>query len=262
MKISRKFHEHLIKTNEVSKTLKTILLTACLLLMLPISTQAQEDESFIMNITEFTIKFGQGAKFTDGVKKWNKCYKENNGTDTWNVWHRLQGKGNVYVLASRMTNWAEMDKSDPAGRACRAIGLEHITPYIESSEFSTTRYMPNSSRKTPIEDMGVIWVTSFVVNNSMAFNEVVKDVTSTIAKKEGDSRGYWYRVMGGQGADYFVSTPYKDFADLDRDEENVWSVYESVHGKSKTKDMREKFNASLDDSWSYTYTLEKDLSMQ
>lgn len=244
------------------KTFKTVLLTLSCLILLPKATQAQEDESFIMNLTEFTVKFGQDAKFTDGVKKWNKCYKDNNGTDTWNVWHRLQGKGNVYTLVASMKNWAEMEKSDPAGKACRSIALEYITPYIESSEFSTTRSMPGSSRKASMEGMSIVWVTSFKVNNSMAFNEVVKEVTSTIAEKEGDNRGYWYSVMGGQGANYFVSTPFKDFADLDKDQENVWKVYESVHGKSKTKDIREKFNASLDDVWSYTYTFEKDLSMR
>ena len=96
----------------------------------------------------------------------------------------------------------------------------------------------------------------------MVFNEVVKEVTSTIAKKEGNSRGYWYSLMGGEGADYFVSTPFKSFADLDKDIDNVWKVYTSVHGEAKTKEIREKFNAALDDAWSYTYTLSKDLSMQ
>lgn len=64
------------------------------------------------------------------------------------------------------------------------------------------------------------------------------------------------------GADYFVSTPFKSFADLDKDIDNVWKVYTSVHGEAKTKEIREKFNAALDDAWSYTYTLSKDLSMQ
>ncbi len=244
------------------KTLKTILVAACFLLMLPISIQAQEDdESFILNLTEFTVKFGHDSNFTEGVKKWNKCYKDNNGTDTWNVWHRIQGKGNVYTLAARMDNWAEMDESDAAGKACRAIALNFITPHIESTEFNMASYMSDYSRKANMEGMSIVWVNNFKVNNSMAFNEVVKDVTSTLAKKEGDNRGYWYSIMGGQGADYFVSTPFKDFADLDVDTENVWKVYESVHGKSKTKETREKFNATLDDAWSYTYTLEEDLSM-
>ena len=243
------------------KTFKTILSLACFLLMLPSSSQAQEDESSIMTSTRFTIKFGHNSNFTEGVKMWNKCYKDNKGTETWNVWSRLQGEGNVYVMTSRLENWAGMDKSDPAGKACRSIAQDFIIPHIKSSEYNTNRTMPKYSRKTALEDMTLVWVTSFKVNNGSTFNEVVKDVTSTISKKEGDSRGYWYSVMGGEGANYFVSSPYKNFADLDTDTENVWKVYESVHGKSKTKETRDKFRASVDDMWSYVYTLEQDLSM-
>lgn len=262
MKISKKFHEHLINTSDVSKTLKTILLTTCILLMLPISTQAQEaEESFLLDLTEFTIKHGEGTNFTDGVKKWNKCYKDNQGKNTWNVWHRLQGKGNVYVLSSRLANWAEMDKKDDAAKECRTIAMSSIIPHIESVEYNVTRYMPEPSRKTNMEGMSIVWVNSFKVNDFVAFNEVLKEVTSTIATKEGGNRGYWYSIMGGEGADYFVSTPFKDFADLDKDTDSVWKVYESVHGKSKTIDIRKKFNAALEDAWSYTYTLEAELSM-
>ncbi|MEH6536536.1 MAG: hypothetical protein V7719_09100 [Psychroserpens sp.] len=243
------------------KTIKTILLAACALLMLPFTTLAQEDESFLLNTTAFTIKFGHGENFTDGVKKWNKCYKDNNGTATWRVWHRLQGKGNVYILASNMQNWAEMDESDPAGKACRSTALTFITPHIESRETNIARSMPKVSRKESIEGMSIVWVTSFTVNDGTVFNEILGDVNSTISSKEGFKRGYWYRVLGGEGANYFVSTPYKDFADLDKDTAGVWEVYESVHGKSKTKDVREKFRATWDKIWSYTYTLDKDLTM-
>ncbi|WP_431136161.1 hypothetical protein [Psychroserpens mesophilus] len=258
MKFSKKIHKHSIKLSNLSKT---FLGLACFLLLLPTTSQAQENESFMLNLTEFTIKFGHNTNFTDGVKKWNKCYKENNGTETWNVWNRIQGKGNVYVLSARMNNWAEMDKSDEAGKACRPVAMESIIPHIESSEFNIARFMPDYSRKTDLEGMSIIWVSSFKVNNSMVFNEVVKDVSSTIAKKEGDNRGYWYSIMGGEGADYFVSSPFKDFADLDKDVDGVWKVYESVHGKAKTKEIRERFNAALEDALSYTYTLNSELSM-
>ncbi|WP_417200245.1 hypothetical protein [Bizionia sp.] len=63
------------------KTIKTIMVLAALLLLAPCTTNAQEQESFIMNITEFTVKFGQDHNFTDGVKKWKKCYQDNNGTN-------------------------------------------------------------------------------------------------------------------------------------------------------------------------------------
>lgn len=240
---------------------KTIVCVASFLLMLPLTTQAQEDESYIMNTTQFTIKFGHDSDFTEGVKKWNKCYKDNKGTESWNVWHRLQGKGNVYVLTSYMRNWAEMSKTDEAGKACLSIAKDLIIPHIENSEFNTNRFIPDYSRKTNLEGMSIVWVYNFKVNNSLAFNEVVKDVTTTIAKKEGGNRGYWYSVMAGQGANYFVSTPFKGFADLDTDTDTVWKVYESVHGAAKTKEIRKKFNAALEDAWSYAYTLETELSM-
>jgi hypothetical protein len=243
------------------KIFKTILLVACFTIMLPTATQAQEDESFIMNLTEFTVKFGHNSVFTEGVKKWNKCYKENGGKDTWNVWHRLQGKGNVYVMASRMNKWAEMDESDPAGKACRSIALDFITPHIESAEYNTARSIPEYSRKTALEGMSIVWVNSFKVKNSMVFNEIVKEVTSVIKSQEGDNRGYWYRQMAGEGVNYFVSTPFKDFADLDNDRDGVWAIFEKAKGKAKTKEIREKFSAVLENSQSYTYTLETDLSM-
>ena len=118
------------------------------------------------------------------------------------------------------------------------------------------------SRKTVLEGMSIVWVTSFKVNDSRAFNEAVKEMSSTISKKEGDLRGYWYRYMGGEAADYFVSTPYKDFADLDTDRENIWKLYESANGKSKTDDLRKKFKDVIDEQWSYTFTLETELSQQ
>lgn len=244
------------------KSFKTILVLACFLLMLPIATQAQDDENFILNLTEFTVKFGHNSNFTDGVKKWNKCYKENDGKDKWNVWHRLQGKGNVYVMASYVKNWAEMDERDPAGKACRAIAISSIIPHIKSTEYNTSRPMPKVSNKNPLGDNTIVWVNSFTISNSMVFNEIVNEVTAAIKAEEGSLRSYWYRNMAGEGISYFVSTPFKDFADLDKERPSAWESYEKAHGKAKTKEIREKFYAVLKNSSSYTYTLEKDLSMQ
>jgi len=244
------------------KKFKPTLFAISILLMLPIVSQSQEQESFIMNLTEFTVKFGQDNNFKDAVEKWNKCYKDNKGTDTWNVWHRLQGKGNVYVLSANMANWAEMDKEDPAGKACRAVALESIIPNIESAEFNVARSMPEISRTEALGDNTIVWVTSFTVKDDAVFNEIIKDVTSTVNSKDANNSGYWYSVMGGEGANYFVSSPYKDFAALDEEEDSVWKIYESVNGKSKTKETRAKFRGAIRNIWSYLYTLDNELSMK
>lgn len=248
--------------SRVSKTIKLTILAICVLVILPNTSQAQDDEKFILNLTEFTVKFGHNSNFTDGVKKWNKCYKENDGKETWNVWHRLQGKGNVYVMASRVNKWAEMDESDPAGKACAAIAISSIIPHIESAEYNTARPMPKISKKDPLGENTIVWVNSFTIKNSLVFNEIIEEVTAAVKAEEGSFRAYWYRNMAGEGMNYFVSTPFKDFADMDKERAGVWEIYEKAHGKAKTKEIREKFYAVLKNSSSYTYTLEKDLSMQ
>ncbi len=244
------------------RTIKTLLLAAVVAMLFSTEGNAQEDESFLLDLTAFTIKYGHDSQFVDGVKKWKKCYQDNNGENKWNVWHRVQGSSNVYVVAGRMENWAEMDKKDAAGAACSAIAIQSIRPHIENADNNIARSMPKVSRSTDMPNMSLIWSTGFKVKNNMAFMEVIEEVTSTIKSKEGDERGYWYRVMGGKSMDYFVSSPYENFAALDKDESGVWEVYESVHGEKKTQAIREKFMASYSDIWSYIYTLEEELSMQ
>ena len=80
-----------------------------LLLILPMIAVSQENESFLLNLSEITVKPGHDAQFLEGVKSWKKCYVDSEGKDKWNMWRRVQGKGSVYTLTSTMANWAEMD---------------------------------------------------------------------------------------------------------------------------------------------------------
>ena len=244
------------------KTFKLILLAACFLFMLPKTIQAQENDEFVMNLVEYTVKFGHSSNFEEGVKKWKKCYQENNGESKWNLWKREQGKGNTYVVSSRLANWAEMDEDDPAGAACTSVAVQFVRPHIENMEVNTVQSMPKLSRKADMGDATLVWVYSFDVKNSRAFLNIIEQITSTIQAQEGDKRGYWYRSLAGEGNDYFVSTPYKGFSDLDNDRDNVWEVYEKAHGKTKTEKIRDEFSAVLDNATSFIYSLQKDLSMQ
>ncbi|MDP2238366.1 MAG: hypothetical protein Q8J88_18205 [Bacteroidales bacterium] len=230
--------------------------------LLSTGAQAQETEKgFILSMTEFTIKGGHDVQFREGIKAWKACYIENKGDWTWNMWNRVNGEGNVYILTSRMANWAEMDKTDESGKKCRDIGRELINPHIESSESNFARFMPEVSKAYPNTDM-VLWVTSWQVNNGTKFREIVKEVTETTKKAEGSSRGYWYSYMGGSkdAADFFVATPFANFAALDVESENVWNIYEKANGKEKRDQLQAEFRESIKDSWSYLLRREKDLS--
>jgi hypothetical protein len=224
--------------------------------------QAQETEKgFILSMTEFTIKPGHDMQFREGVKAWKACYLKNGGDWTWNVWHRKNGEGNVYVLTSGMANWAEMDETDEAGMKCRDLSRELINPHVESAESNFARFIPEFSKSYPNPDP-VLWVSYWQVNNWRKFREIIKEVTDETAKAEGAPRGFWYSVMGGSkdSPDFFVATPFANFAAMDVERENVMTIYEKAHGKEKRDEMQAAFREITDASWSYIFKLDADLS--
>lgn len=244
---------------------KTIRMATVLLIIVAgslINNVARAQEKYILSSTEFTVKGGQEKKFEDGIKAWKACYLENKGEWTWNIWKRYNGKGSVYVLTSRSENWAKMDdENDEAGKKCWQIAMDKIVPHVESSEDNFVTNMPEFSKATPAE-MGVIWVSFFRVENGPLFREVVKEIGDITQKAEGEKRGYWYSANGGgpESFDYYVVTPYKNFAALDVKRDAVWDMVEKAKGKEETEKMRAKFRSSLKDSWAYLYKRMDDLS--
>ena len=231
------------------------------LLLLPITTTAQDNKSTLLNISEITVKHGHDAQFVEGVKLWKECYLKNKGTRHWNFWHRVQGKGNVYVLTGVMAKWVEMDEKDPASVACRQTVTDFIMPNVESIDYNIAKSMPDLSR-TLMDSTKLIWVTFFKIKNSTDFTDVIKGISSAIKTTEGSNRGYWYQIMGGapETADYFITAPFKGFADLDIDRDGVWKVYEKVNGKKAADALMTKSRGAIDKIWSYIYTLNQDLS--
>jgi hypothetical protein len=227
-----------------------------------IGVQAQEAEKgFILSMTELTIKPGHDLQFREGVKAWKACYLENGGEWTWNLWRRTNGAGTVYVLTSSMVNWAEMDETKDDGKNCRDLVRDLINPHVESSENNFARFMPEFSKTYPNPDP-VLWVTSWQVNNGMRFRDMIKQTSDALNQAEGSPRGYWYSVMGGSkdAADFFVATPFANYAAMDVDRENVWNIYEKANGKEKRDQMQAEFRGIVEEVWSYIYKRNDDLS--
>ena len=235
-----------------------------LILLLPFVAISQEIPSFLLNLSEITVKSGHNAQFVEGVKSWKKCYKDNDGKDEWSMWRRVQGEGTVYTMTSTMANWAEMDDdNDPAGKECRMIVVNLIMPHVKSVHYNIARSIPDFSRSTAMpEDTKLVWVYNVKTSNSTSFKECVGELTSALKKAEGDSRGIWYSLQGGapEIADYFIGIPFKNFADLDVDRDGVWKIYEKTNGKAKADALRAKIRASISSDWSYMYNLSEELS--
>lgn len=235
---------------------------AFILLILPFVALGQSFEKGILTMTEITIKQGHRVQFEEGVKKWKACMLENGSEDSWNVWSRVQGEGTVYGLTSFMENWAEMEKEDEAGKSCYSIVTNFIMPHIEKVNYNMASTLPDWSKKTLSTDTKVIWASYFRVKDRMLFTEVVKDVTSTVASKEGQPRGLWYVLEGGSemAPDYMVVDSYNGYAALDEEGDGPFKIYENVNGKKKADAMREKWKNAVDAGWSYMYEHKPELS--
>ncbi|MCA0133684.1 hypothetical protein [Winogradskyella alexanderae] len=234
-----------------------------LLLAVPFFLMGQNDNSSVINnVTHIKVKMGHDAQFMEGVKMYKKCYAENGGEGTWNFWNRVQGANSVYAVTDTMENWAEMDEGpDEAGSKCRYLFSDFILPHMEKMDYMITKSMPEISNDST-EPSANVWVTYFRVSNSSDFMDVVKAVSGAVKKAEGDERAYWYGAQGGgeQDADYLVAWPFENYAELDKDMDGVWTVYEKANGKKKTDEMRAKFDKSIDGRWSYIYSKNMDMS--
>jgi hypothetical protein len=235
-----------------------------LLLIFPFMAFAQEVEERILTMSEFKIKQGHSEQFKDGAKKWKECYIGNEGTDSWNFWERVQGEGTVYGLTGFMDKWAEMDETDPAGKDCRMIVKDFIMPHVEKATYNLAMTLPDWSRKSAPSDTKLVWVTYFRVKNSANFSDIIKEMTGVISEKEGEPRGNWFNIMGGDvdAPDYMVSTNYGSYAELDIDKDSPYQMYLKAKGEKKTKEMGAKWDMAVEDSWSYIYELNTDLSKQ
>ncbi|MCG9973379.1 hypothetical protein [Christiangramia crocea] len=233
-----------------------------LLLIMPFLGFSQEEDSRIMHMWELTIKANQGQKFQEGMKKWKDCYLENEGVDSWNVWNRVQGVGNVVAVTLYMDKWAEMDEdNDEAGQTCSSIFQTDVFPYVEKMEHHIATTIPEFSRSQG-DRPKLVNVVYFKVNNSPEFTSVVKDVSSTFMESSENAGGFWYDFVGG-GPDsphYMVAAPLNKFADLDENRDGPWQAYEKKHGKAKTESTRNRFRESVDEIWSYMYKLNTELS--
>jgi len=243
--------------------LKVSLGIALIGVTIPFALAQEEPLGPLMSVTEFTVKPGHEMQFREGIKTWKACYLENKGEWTWRLWHRQQGEGSVYILASDMPNWAEMDKTDEKGKSCEMLAMNMINPHVEKATNHITRYQPGISSDKPLEGE-IIQVGFYKLNSANGYKmmEVVKEVEA-IRKKAGTNvLGYWYSWLTSdpESPNYHIVTPYKDYAAMDIVEAGVWATVEKEAGKAKREELQSAFRSSLERTWNYVYKLDKEIS--
>lgn len=244
-------------------TLRICLGIALLMTICPFVKAQDAPLGPLTSVTEFTIKPGHRMQFREGIKVWKECYLKAGGEWTWRMWERQQGEGTVYILATNMPNWAEMDKTDEKGKDCQLLAINLINAHVEKATSHITRFMPEISNTNPFE-ANIIRVSFFKVNhiNGYKMMEVVKEVEG-IRKNAGLAiRGYWYnwQTSDPNSPSFHVVIGYQNYAEMDVIQDGVWKSVEDAEGKEKRDALQAKFRSSLESTWSYIYSMDKEIS--
>ena len=233
-----------------------------LALFLPFISVSQSVEDAILTLTEFKIKTGHTAQFEDGIKKWKDCYNDNGGDSSWGFWSRVQGEGNVYIVTNFIENWATMDYSEQHNDSCSVIVSDYIMPYVESTTYNITCTIPEWSKENFEGDTKIVWSTFIRVKDKRAFGEVMKEITSVTSENYGELKGIWYKFKGGDKdeAHYMISEHFENYTDLGNYIEGPFEMYAKIKGEKKANDLLDKWNNSLENSWSYIWEHNMELS--
>lgn len=246
------------------KITKTILaLGASALLASSINAIAQdEDESYILEMTEVGIKLGHTAKFREAVKPYNACIAENDSEAEWSAWRNVGGDGTTYHFVSTMANWAEMDEPNQAGETCWPQHMENIMAHVDS--ISTSFARPMAAWSGGADDSDVVRLHQFRVDDGSAFREAVGAITSIMKEAEHEHMGIWYDMIGNSSnePDYFVVSQFDNFAAMDEDRAGPYNVVKEHAGEERADELWGQFDDALRDDWEYfTMLLRRDAEL-
>lgn len=230
-----------------------------LALIAPFALAQDDEQGYLLGLSEYTAKTGHYREFQDGIEAWIDCYKENGGTNQWSTWYRMQGDGTVYTVASTSEGWADMSSDDEAAQACHGVVADQIRPHLKSTSRMVAHSIPELSK--PAEDYSVVEVHNFQVKDAFAFRSTVSEISSIVRADEDLAPGVWYDVRGGRdSADFFLVTQFADMSDFDQDRPGVWALLEKHSGKEKAERLREQLMDATDEYWSYVYSRVDELS--
>lgn len=220
---------------------------------------AQDEEDYILQITEVDVKLGHVAEFREAVKPYNECLVEADSDQSWGAWRNVGGEGITYHFVTDLANWAELDSPSEANQACWG---EHGKTIMEHVSSMSTRYArPEEAWSGDAEGYSIVRLHEFRVDNNRRFRATVSEITSIMKEAEYEHLGSWFNVIGNSSneADYFVVAHYDNFAAMDEDRPGAYGVVGEAVGAARRDALWDQFGDSLKDDWEYfTVLLRRD----
>lgn len=244
---------------------------AALLLLLPATAAAQDNPPPLAEIWMVNIKPGHGSEFNKALAEHMKFRAENGDPRDWQTYSPLLGEElNRIGIRYCCFNWADLDSYREWGRNNPKVG-EHfeknVAPHVDSyAHYYETLHWNNSHWSDSAGDATLFAVTEFHVKPGHGADfRAARDKLLQIALNQGwateDQSWIWTSTIGGPPVEGIV-IPYKNFAAMDRDEDNFSRFLAKHLGEDGAAALMKQFSGSTSGSNYQIWEHQKDLSME
>lgn len=243
---------------------------AALFILMPAVSSAQEATPPLAEIWMVTVKPGHGPEFNKALAEHMKLRSENGDPRDWQTYTPLLGEDlNRIGIRYCCFNWADLDSYREWGRNNRAIGEhfdKHVAPHADSyAHYFETMHWKNSHWAESAGDATLFAVTEFTVKPGHGAEfRAARDKLLQIALDQGwasEERSWiWTSTIGGAEVEGIV-IPYKNFADMDRDEDSFSRFLAKHLGDEGAAALMKQFAGSTTGSNYQIWEHQKDLSM-
>jgi len=205
--------------------------------------------------------------FREGVVAWHACERANGNHSSVLVYDAETGDVGRYAFLDVGTDWAQMDRKNPAEKACSALFRDSVLPNVSSAtseilqENSKLSYMPGGDP----DPAPMVWVNAFRIKpgHGDEFHAGLEKFAAAAAKTrwQGHFTGYDVMGAGAGGEDFLLVWPNKNWADIGTDPNpSIKDMMNSVYGKSAAEASHKRFFDSVAADWADAWSYDKTLS--
>jgi len=232
-----------------------------------ISVQADHHEDspeILAQIFHVKIQPGHALDFEKAVKKHQELHKAAGDPHSSHAFEVVAGKnvGSIYFRTGNLT-WAMMDEMVEIPNDRQDV-MESISPHMKSFSSMISEMMPKASNWPA--DYGVpkmVEVTMFTLDyeHMEDFFYGIHKIHQMIVEKDLPYTYSWNKVVvGGSGAQVYLSMPRKNWSEFKEPSPDLWQVAAEVMGKREAGELRAKIGAAIKSEESFVVAFRPDLS--
>ncbi len=221
----------------------------------------------ITQLSIFAVPPRHAQSFDQGIERWERCLRARGETETIEGYRAQTGDLGRFLILVPHRSWADMDRSDPAAKACATSFKRNVLPNSSDirREFwqqdPRLSWMPGSnSGPAPMLQIDAYRIKAA---KESSFKAVFRKFVAAAAKIHWQEHflGLDVYASGRDGENFVLLAPEEAWASAGlQPKPSVPDMMRGVYGLASARAMHREFVGSLVDEWSDIWRYEKSES--